>query len=174
VIAWVVAPHDWLSAWLEDIPPRRTVRSAVLPSVLNQLIGPSGRFVAYVLIAVGALIAARFRPGSDASLAAWITLSNAGAIYSWSYDQVLLFVPAVITAGILAGRSERVGRRFALAASGTLLIVSPVLYGIAVARHDETFSVLVPLGFFIAIVLLLWREPAGAERVVSRVAEAAA
>ncbi len=174
IIAWLAAPPDWLAAWLEDIPPRRTLRSAVLPSVLNQLIGPTGRFVAYALIAVGGLIAARFRPGSDASLAAWITLSNAGAIYSWSYDQVLLFVPAVITAGILARRSEQLGRRFALAASGTLLVVSPVLYGIAVARHDETFSVVVPLGFFIAIVLLLWREPAGAKGVVGRIAEAAA
>jgi hypothetical protein len=87
---------------------------------------------------------------------------------------VLLFVPAVITTGILARRSERMGRRFALAASGTLLIVSPVLYGIAVARHDETFSVLVPLGFFVAIVLLLWRGAAGTDRVASRIAEAAA
>jgi len=160
VIAWLAAPPDWFANWLEDVPPRRTVRSAVLPSVLNQLIGPTGRLIAYALIGVGALLAARFRPGSDSSLAAWIALSNAGAIYSWSYDQVLLFVPAVITAGILARRSEPAARRFALAAAGTLLIVSPVLYAIAVARHDETFSVLVPLGFFGAIVLLLWREPA--------------
>jgi Glycosyltransferase family 87 len=174
IIAWLAAPPDWFANWLEDVPPRRTVRSAVLPSVLNQLIGPSGRFVAYALIGVGALLAARFRPGSDASLAAWITLSNAGAIYSWSYDQVLLFVPAVITAGILARRSERAGRRFALAAAGTLLIVSPVLYGIAVLRHDETFSVLVPLGFFIAIILLLWREPAGEKTAVARLQEAPA
>jgi hypothetical protein len=158
-VAWLAAPPDWFANWLEDVPPRRTVRSAVLPSVLNQLMGPSGRLVAYALIGVGALLAARFRPASDSSLAAWITLSNAGAIYSWSYDQVLLFVPAVITAGVLARRSERAARRFALAAAGTLLVVSPVLYGIAVARHDETFSVLVPLGFFVAIVLLLWRQP---------------
>jgi hypothetical protein len=158
-VAWLAAPPDWFANWLEDVPPRRTVRSAVLPSVLNQLMGPSGRLVAYALIGVGALLAARFRPASDSSLAAWITLSNAGAIYSWSYDQVLLFVPAVITAGVLARRSERAARRFALAAAGTLLVVSPVLYGIAVARHDETFSVLVPLGFFVAIVVLLWRQP---------------
>jgi len=56
----------------------------------------------------------------------------------------------------------------------SLLIVSPVLYGIAVLRHDETFSVLVPLGFFIAIVLLLWREPAGEKIAVARLQEAAA
>ncbi|HEV8670368.1 MAG TPA: glycosyltransferase family 87 protein [Candidatus Limnocylindria bacterium] len=173
-IAWLAAPRDWFSAWLEDIPARRTLRSAVLPSALNQLIGPAGRYVAYALIGVGALLAARFRSGSDASLAAWITLSNAGAIYSWSYDQVLLFVPAVITAGIIVRRSERAGRRFGLAAAGTLLIVSPILYGIAVLRHDETFSVLVPVGFFIAIVLLLWREPAGEAAVATRLQQAAA
>ena len=174
VIAWLAAPPDWFPAWLDDIPPRRTIRSAVLPSALNQLIGPSGRYVAYALIALGAVIAARFGPGSDASLAAWLSLSNAGAIYSWSYDQVLLFVPAVITAGILTRRSERVGRRFALAAAGTLLIVSPVFYGVAVLRHDETFSVLVPLGFFVAIVLLLWREPAGQTATLAHAEPAAA
>ena len=172
-VAWLAAPPDWFPAWLDDIPPRRTIRSAVLPSVLNQLIGPNGRLVAYALIAVGALLAARFRPGSDASLAAWLSLSNAGAIYSWSYDQVLLFVPAVITAGILTRRSERAGRRFALAATGTLLFVSPVFYGIAVLRHDETFSALVPIGFFIAIVVLLWREGARAGAVLAPVEKAA-
>jgi hypothetical protein len=172
-VAWLAAPPDWFPAWLDDIPPRRTIRSAVLPSVLNQVIGTNGRLVAYALIAVGALLAARFRPGSDASLAAWLSLSNAGAIYSWSYDQVLLFVPAVITAGILTRRSERAGRRFALAATGTLLFVSPVFYGIAVLRHDETFSALVPIGFFIAIVVLLWREGARAGAVLAPVEKAA-
>jgi len=162
-ITWLAAPDTWFSNWLTDIPPRRTIRSAVLASALNQLIGSNGRLIAYALTAAGALlVAVRFRPGSDASLAAWLALSNAGAIYSWSYDQVLLFVPAVITTGILARRSERESRRFALAAASTLLFVSPVLYGIAVLRHDETFSVLVPIGFFIAILLLLWRDRSGA------------
>lgn len=173
-VTWFGAPPDWFAHWIEDIPPRRTIRSAVLPSVLNQLIGPSGRLIAYALIALAAaLVALRFRPGSDASLAAWLSLSSAGAIYSWSYDQVLLFVPAVITAGILTRRSERAGRNFALAAAGTLLFVSPVFYAVAVLRHDETFSALIPLGFFVAIVLLLWRDPAGAASVVAPVEKVA-
>ncbi len=172
-IAWLAAPPDWFPHWLDDIPPRRTIRSAVLPSALNQLIGTNGRLIAYAIIAFGALFAARFRPGSDASLAAWLTLSNAGAIYSWSYDQVLLFVPAVITAGILTRRSERAGRNFGLAAAATLLVVSPLFYAIAVLRHDETFSVVVPIGFFVAIVLLLWRQPAGAGAAVGTARKAA-
>lgn len=173
-IAWLAAPDGWFGRWLEDIPPRRTIRSAVLPSVLNQLIGSSGRLIAYGLIALAALVVAvLFRPGSNASLAAWLSLSNAGAIYSWSYDQVLLFVPAVITAGILTARSERAGRNFALAAAGTLLFVSPVFYAIAVLRHDETFSALIPIGFFVAIVLLLWRDRSGAATAAVPEAKAA-
>jgi hypothetical protein len=44
--------------------------------------------------------------------------------------------------------------------------VSPVLYGIAVLRHDETFSVVVPIAFFVAIVALLWREGSSATAAV--------
>lgn len=173
-VTWLLAADTWFANWLTDIPPRRTVRSAVLASALNQLIGPNGRLIAYGLIAAAAvLVATRFRPGSDASLAAWLALSNAGAIYSWSYDQVLLFVPAVITTGILVRRSERAAKRFALAAAATLLFISPVLYGIAVLRHDETFSVLVPLGFFVAIVTLLWRERSGEATVAVPARQAA-
>jgi hypothetical protein len=161
-VSWIVVEltveGDWLSAWLADIPGRRTLRSAVLQSALNQLIGPIGRWVAAVLILAGAFVASRFRPGSDASLAAWLSLSSAGAIYSWSYDQVLLFVPIVITAGQLARTSPRTGLVFALAWAGVFLIVSPILYAIGVARHDETFSCIVPDAAFVSIVALLWRR----------------
>ncbi len=149
---------DWLSAWLADIPGRRTLRSAVLQSALNELIGPIGRWIAAALILFGAFLASRFTPGSDASLAAWLSLSSAGAIYSWSYDQVLLFVPLVIAAGVLARTSPRAATRFALVWAGVFLVVSPILYAIGVARHDETFSCIVPDAAFIAIVALLWRQ----------------
>jgi len=161
-VSWTVVSltvgGDWLSAWLADIPGRRTLRSAVLQSALNELIGPIGRWVAALLILGGAVLASRFTPGSDASLAAWLSLSSAGAIYSWSYDQVLLFVPIVITAGLLARTSRRSGVMFAVAWAGVFLIVSPILYAIGVARHDETFSCIVPDAAFLSIVALLWRR----------------
>jgi len=157
VVTWV-AMGDWFSAWLADIPGRRTARSAVLQSALGELIGPAGRILAALLILAGAWLASRFRPGSDASLAAWISLSSAGAIYSWSYDQVLLFVPIVITAGVLARTSRRDALRFALAWAGVLLLVSPIFYAVGVMRHDETFSCLVPDAAFVSIVALLWRR----------------
>ncbi len=166
-VSWL-AVGDWLSPWLGDIPGRRTLRSAVLQSALNELVGPTGRVIAAVLILAGAAFASRFEPGTDASLAAWISLSSAGAIYSWSYDQVLLFVPIVITAGVLARTAPRHAARFAVAWALVLLIVSPIMYEIGVARHDETFSCIVPDAAFLSIVAVLWgrrRAPDAAPRI---------
>lgn len=161
-VSWVAVSltvgGDWLSAWLADIPGRRTLRSAVLQSALNELIGPVGRWIAAALILAGAFLASRFTPGSAASLAAWISLSSAGAIYSWSYDQVLLFVPIVIAAGLLARTSRRHAVTFTVVWSLIFIIVSPIFYAIGVARHDETFSCLIPDVAFISIVALLWRQ----------------
>ena len=156
-VSWLLV-GDWLSPWLADIPGRRTLRSAVLPSALNELIGPLGRWIAAALILFGAFLASRFTPGSDASLAAWIGLSSAGAIYAWSYDQVLLFVPIVIAGGVLARSSARQGVRFVAIWAGVFIVVSPILYAIGVARHDETFSAVVPDAAFVSIVTLLWRH----------------
>ncbi|HZP96533.1 MAG TPA: glycosyltransferase family 87 protein [Candidatus Limnocylindria bacterium] len=171
VAASWLAVGDWLTPWLADIPGRRTLRSAVLPSALNELVGPAGRIVAAVLILAGAAVASRFPPGSDASLAAWISLSSAGAIYSWSYDQLLLFVPITITAGILSRTSPLAARRFVIAWALVFVAVSPVLYAIGVARHDETFSCVVPDAAFVTIVALLWRRR-GAPDAAARAAAA--
>ena len=132
--------------------------TGVLQSALNELIGPIGRWIAGALILAGAFLASRFTPGSSASLAAWISLSSAGALYSWSYDQVLLFVPIVITAGLLARTSRRHAITFAVVWSLIFIIVSPIFYAIGVARHDETFSCLIPDAAFISIVALLWKQ----------------
>ena len=156
VCAWLAYP-DWFPAWLADIPPRRTGRSAVLLSAFGQLLGPLGRVLAIVVVAAGVALASRFPPASDAWLAVWLALSSAGAIYSWSYDQVLLFVPLVLACGVLAAAGrERAMRRLALGGAATLLLVSPIFYALGVLRHDETFSVAVPVGFFTAIAFALW------------------
>jgi len=156
VCTWLAFP-EWFPAWLADIPPRRTGRSAVLLSAFGQVLGTPGRVLAVAVILGGVALASRFVPGSDAWLAVWLALSSAGAIYSWSYDQVLLFVPLTIACGVLAAAGrERAMRTLALGGAVTLLIVSLAFYAIGVARHDETFSVAIPVAFFIAIVWSLW------------------
>jgi hypothetical protein len=162
VSAWVAYP-EWFGAWIADIPARRTGRSAVLLSAFGQLLGVPGRVLAIALIAAGLAVASRFVPGSDPWLAIWLALSTAGAIYGWSYDQVLLFVPLVIAAGVLAAAGrELAARRLAIGGALTLLLVSPAFYAFGVWRHDETFSVAVPVAFFIAILWSLWPYRRGA------------
>jgi hypothetical protein len=156
VSSWLAFP-EWFPAWISDIPARRTGRSAVLLSAFGQLLGAPGRVLAIAVIGAGLALASRFAPGSDPWLATWLALSSAGAIYSWSYDHVLLFVPLVIASGVLAvaGR-EGAARRLAIAGALVLLVVSPAFYALGVRRHDETFSVAVPVLFFVAIVWSLW------------------
>ncbi|MDQ2913602.1 MAG: DUF2029 domain-containing protein [Chloroflexota bacterium] len=162
VSAWLAFP-DWFPAWISDIPARRTGRSAVLLSAFGQLLGTPGRVLAIAVIGAGLVLASRFVPGSDPWLAMWLALSSAGAIYSWSYDHVLLFVPVVIASGVLAaGGRERAARRFALGAALVFLVVSPIFYGVAVLRHDETFSIAVPVGLFVVIAWSLWPYRRGA------------
>ena len=156
VSAWLAFP-DWFSAWIADIPARRTGRSAVLLSAFGQLFGTPGRVLAVAVIGAGVVLASRFVPGSDPWLAIWLALSGAGAIYSWSYDHVLLFVPLVIASGVLAAAGREIAaKRLAIGGALTFLIVSLAFYGLAVWRHDETFSILVPVGFFVAIAWSLW------------------
>jgi hypothetical protein len=156
ISAWLAYP-EWFPAWISDIPARRTGRSAVLFSAFGQLLGTPGRVLAIAVIGAGLVLASRFVPGSDAWLAIWLALSSAGAIYSWSYDHVLLFVPLVIASGVLAAAGrETAAKRLAIGGALTFLIVSLVFYGIAVWRRDETFSILVPVGFFVAIAWSLW------------------
>jgi hypothetical protein len=156
VVSWVMFP-DWFPAWVSDVLPRRTGRSAVLFSAFGQLFGTPGRALAVVVIGAGLVLASRFKPGSDPWLAMWLALSGAGAIYSWSYDQVLLFVPIVIAGGVLAAAGREVAAgRLAIGAALVFLLVSPVFYAIAVLRHDETFSIAVPVALFGAIAWSMW------------------
>jgi hypothetical protein len=156
VTSWLAFP-DWFPAWMSDVLPRRTGRSAVLFSAFGQLLGTPGRMLAIAVIGAGLVIASRFVPGSDPWLAVWLALSSAGAIYSWSYDQVLLFVPIVIASGVLVAAGRKVAaRRLALGAALSFVLVSLAFYVIAVWRHDETFSVAVPVAMFVAIAWSLW------------------
>ena len=70
---------------------------------------------------------------------------------------MLLFVPLVIASGVLAAAGrERAAKWLAIGGALTFLVVSPVFYAIGVLRHDETFSIAVPVAFFIAMAWLLW------------------
>jgi hypothetical protein len=76
---------------------------------------------------------------------------------------VLLFVPLVIACGVLAAAGrERASHRLAIGGALIFLLVSPIFYAIGVWRRDETFSIAVPVAFFLAIAWSLWPYRRGA------------
>jgi hypothetical protein len=108
--------------------------------------------VLLVLVAV----ALRFHPRSDAWLPVWLTLSFAAAPYTNSYDQILLVVPVVIACGIALRQSARRAWIVLGVGATVLIVVTPLMYELAVRRHSETFGVLVPLAVFAVVVGVLW------------------
>jgi len=60
-----------------------------------------------------------------------------------------------LAAGALCGTNLRRARAVALGGVGALLVVSPVLYALAVARHRESFSAFLPAAVFAGIAIAL-------------------
>ena len=156
---------DWIAAWLQSVGPLRLARNASLPVALGDVLGPTGTFAGYALILLGVAVAARFGLRGDASLAVWLALSSAGAVYTWSYDHLLLLVPIAIAGSVLYARGARRTRAVVLGALAVLFVLSPVFYGLAVARHRESFSAVIPVIVFLLLVIALWpyRHVRGAE-----------
>lgn len=158
VIAFTtLALPDWWPAWSAGVAPVRLDRPATIPSALADLVGPAGRAMGLVLIAAGALATARvFGSRGSAALAMWSAISVAGALYSWSYDHLLLVVPMILAAGAIRGVSPARARWLVIGGAAALALLSPVLYGVALVRGRETYSAILPVLFVIAIGTLCW------------------
>lgn len=163
VVALATARYpDWIGAWVGTVGPARLARNASLPVALGDILGPAGTFAGYALILLGVAVAARFGLRGDASLALWLALSSAGAVYTWSYDHLLLLVPIAITGSVLYARGAPRARAVVLGALGVLFVVSPLFYALAVARHRESFSAIIPVIVFLVLAVALWpyrRDP---------------
>jgi glycosyl transferase family 87 len=149
---------NWLSAWLTAVPAVRLGQPASLYALLTDVTGQPGVFIAAGLAVAGAIVASRFARGSDASRAAWLSLSSAVAPYEWAYDHLILLVPIVIAGGVVSRRSRRGGLVILAIGCGLLLYVSLALYVIAVTRHRETLSAVVPAATFVLIAVALWPD----------------
>ena len=152
---------NWWTAWLGAVPAVRLGQPASLYALLTDVIGPPGVVIAAGLAIAGAVVATRFARGSDASRAAWLSLSFAVAPYEWAYDHVVLLVPIVIAAGVVAARSRMTALVILAIGCGLLLYVSLGLYVIAVTRHRETLSAVVPAATFVLIAVALWPDRRG-------------
>lgn len=157
--ASLAMPH-WWSAWAAHVRPVRVAdppQAATLGALFAQLIGPAGMPLAYVAVAaIVAITLWRSGARSDAALAILLATSLLAAPYAWSYDWLLLLVPLVLAVSALA--PEHPGRALVLTIAGAviLLLLAPVLYGVAVARGRETLGALVPLATVVALIGALW------------------
>jgi len=154
--SWIAAPQ-WWPAWSTLVAPVRLAQPATVPALLADVAQAPGRLIGYALIVAGVAVATRFRADNDPSLAVWSSLSIAGAVYAWSYDQLLLLVPLTLAAGALRRADSTAARHLLLAGFGLLLAVAPLLYGLALLRGRETASAVLPATMFAVIVWRMWR-----------------
>lgn len=125
---------------------------------LFDLVGGAGIWLAVIALFAAVAAGLAFDPLGEAWLAVWIAISVAFPVYSWSYDQVALVVPLVITGGVLARRSRRAALLFSAGGFAFLLLVPTLLYEIANRRQNESFSAFVSLGVLALVLLALWGQ----------------
>jgi len=64
-----------------------------------------------------------------------------------------------VAGGVIArGGSPSVASRLVLVGSAILLLISPLFYAIAISRHRETWSAVIPVVVFVLLVAGLWRD----------------
>ncbi|MCA1683419.1 MAG: DUF2029 domain-containing protein [Actinobacteria bacterium] len=156
-IAWIVIP-SWWPTWILRIGAVQLgPDSDTVPGLLFALGGPSAPGFAPLIVVPLVALGLAFHPRSAAWLPVWLSLSLIVAPYMNSYDQIVLVVPIVMAAGI--ARGSRVASRAVLAVGALILIVvTPVMYEVALRRHSETLGAIVPLAAYGLVVAALWRH----------------
>jgi glycosyl transferase family 87 len=155
VLSFIVRP-GWFPEWLRFAGSALLPDSDTIPALLFTVGGEGALRAAPVAVLILIAIGLCFHPRSDAWLPVWLALSSAGVLYSNSYDHILLIVPIVMAAGVAARRSRRTSWIVLGLGAFVLLIVTPLMYELALARHSETYGVLVPLAVVAIIVIALW------------------
>ena len=155
-IGWIVLP-SWWPTWLETIGAQQTRPfSDTMPGLVAALFGAAAAPLGWLVVAACAAAALAFHPRGDGWMPVWSALSLVGAPYTNSYDQILLIVPVVLASGALHARDRRRSRAVLWAGAAVLLLVTPLMYYVAVLRHSETFGGLVSLGVFAIVTGSLW------------------
>jgi hypothetical protein len=155
VLSFVVRP-GWFPEWLRFAGSALLPDSDTIPALLLTVGGEGALRAAPIALLVLIAVGLCFHPRSDAWLPVWLALSSAGVLYSNSYDHVLLIVPIVMASGVAARRSRRASWIVLGLGAIVLLVGTPLMYGLALMRHSETYGVLVPLAVFAIIVITLW------------------
>lgn len=149
VLASLAALPRWVPDWLGDLGRTRVVGERPPTTILtagHDLLGDGGTALAAAVLLGALALALTLDPRDERTLAAWVALSLASPLYSWSYDHLLLVVPLAIACGSLARVAPRQAVAVGAAAFGAFLLLPSLLYVVATARENESYSALVPVG----------------------------
>jgi hypothetical protein len=149
----------WPGEWVHVVTGRLPLRpqATAVPTAFADLFGPAGLALGALLIVALAVAVVAFHPRSDAAIAVALAVSAVVVPYAWSYDQLLLVVPLVIAAGLVARRSPPRGVALMCAGSVLLLLVGTLLHTLfGEARQSESYNAVVPALMALLIVVGLW------------------
>jgi hypothetical protein len=150
-VSWLIIP-SWWPAWFEHVAAVQVgIEPVTIKTLFFTLFGVNGGWLAPPVLLAMVFAALQFDPRSDGWLPVWLSLSVAGAVYSNTYDLLLLIVPMVLAAGALPTRRAA----FVIAAGAVLLLpVMWYLHTIYVRGYAAGVAVLM----FVIIVAVLWPQ----------------
>jgi hypothetical protein len=161
-LSWLIIP-SWWPAYLTHVAAHQlTIEPVTLQTMFITFFGPNGGWLAPAVLLAMVAAGLQFHPLSDGWLPVWFALSSAGALYSNTYDVLLLIVPIVLAAGALASR-----RRSAFViVSGVVLLFVVMWYLHTI--YARGYAAGVSLLAFVIITAALWPqrrepEPAGSD-----------
>lgn len=161
---------DWVPAYVGVLSTRLPIapRATTLPTSLHDLFGTPGFGLGLLIVAALMTLPLLFPARSAASLALALGAGIAGALYSWSYDQLVLLVPLVLACGALRQSYPRRARLLLYVGVACLIGLGLVLHAVfAPTRVNESYNGLVSGVLASAMAIALWplrRERAAAGR----------
>jgi glycosyl transferase family 87 len=159
-LGWIVMP-SWWPVWITSVGPQQTKPFSDTLLALTIALGAPTALIAVAIFALLVVAALTIHPRSEAWLPAWMSLSIVGAPYTNSYDQIVLIVPVLLAAAGLHPLDRRLARVALWAGCAVLLLVTPLLYEVALLRHSETLGGIVPLAIFAIVTATMWRYRRG-------------
>jgi len=150
-ISWLIIP-SWWPAWFEHVAAVQVgIEPVTIKTLFYTLFGLDGGWLAPPVLLAMVFTALQFDPRSDGWLPVWLSLSIAGAVYSNTYDLLLLIVPMVLAAGALPSR------RAALVTIGGAVLLLPVMWYLHTI-YVRGYAAGVALLMFVIIVAALWPQ----------------
>jgi hypothetical protein len=162
-LSWVLIPSWWPAYLIHVAAHQLTIEPVTLQTLFITLFGPNGGWLAPPVLLAMVAAGLQFHPLSNGWLPVWFALSSAGALYSNTYDVLMLLVPILLAAGALTSRRRSA---FVIACGAVLLfVVMWYLHTIYARGYAAGVSLLA----FVIITAALWplRREIGAQYATS-------